>query len=129
MPLNNPRPGPGNVSDYMVSGIPWVTSSALTAGETRKISIPSVSRFFTVKNETSSTTMAVGFTQNGLKPLVANYFTLDGGESYDAEIRVIDLWLSASVGVPAFEVIVGMTSIHRSDFPTLTGSSGHLGIG
>jgi len=129
MPLNNPRSGPGNTADYMVSGIPWVTSSVLTSAETRLITWPSVSRFITIKNEAASTTLAVGFTQNGLKSPQSNFFTLDGGESYEGELRVKDMWLSASEGLPEFEIIVGMTSIHRSDFPVLTGSSGHLGIG
>jgi len=129
MPLNNPRPGPGNVSEYMVSGIPWVTASTLGAGEERLISLPSVSRFITIKNETTSTTMAVAFTQNGFKAANSNYFTLTGGESYENQLRVKDLWLSASVGASAFELIAGLTSIHRSDFPVLTGSNGNLGIG
>lgn len=129
MPLNNPRPGPGNAAEYMVSGIPWVTSSVLTAGEERLVSLPSVSRFLTVKNETAATTLAVAFARNGFKSKNSNFFTLDAGESYEGELRVTDLWLSASAGIPAFEVIVGMTSIHRSDFPVLSASNGHLGIG
>ncbi len=130
--LDWPRPGPGDMGSYLVSGVPYVTSSVLAIGETREISFPSVSRFFIVKNISAvSSSLAVAFTTNGLKATNSNFFTLSGSQSQTLDLRVKSLFLSNAVGLPglAFELIIGMTPIHNSDFPVLTGSSGDLGIG
>ena len=131
MPLDNPRSGPGSVAEYMVSGVPWVTGTSIAAATIPVIRFRGVSRFFLVKNETTPSTVHVGFTENGLKSEFRNYFTLDGGESIGPlELRCTALFLSCSTGgTPTVEIVAGLTSIHGSDFPVLTGSDGYVGIG
>jgi hypothetical protein len=134
MALKWPEPGIKSVGEYQVSAIPFVTSSALSATETREISFPKFTRFVIVRNQdaTSTNTMALGFTQNGVQGNPAsnsNYITLAGGESISVDVRVKSVFVSASVGTPPFEVFAGLTDIPPNAFLTLTGSNGFSGVG
>ena len=124
--LNDPRSGPGNVAEYMVSGIPFVTSSTLPASTIREIKFPYVTRFFTVKNGTNtalSSSIAVGFTGAGLNSVSGgHYFTLESGESYSGELRCKSLFISSSISTPRYEIIAGLTRVKEYMFPILTGS-------
>lgn len=130
MPLNNPKPGPGSVSEYQVSAIPWVTSSLVGTASLSvvEISLPYVTKFFTVKNTTTSSSpaqLAVAFASGGFAK--SNYFTLLANESYTGDIRVKTLFFSNSQGGPgngdvSFFVLAGLTRIPERMFPTITGS-------
>lgn len=122
--------GSEHVPAYQISGIPFVTSSVITLGQTKQIHFPTITRDITVKNE-SAGLLAVAFTENGLKPEFSNYMRLAVSESFAGNIRCKDIFLSASAGTTlSFTVVAGLTTIHETMFPTLTGSiSGMLGVG
>lgn len=122
--------GSEHVPAYQISGIPFVTSSLITLGQVRQISFPTITRNITIKNE-SAGLLAVAFTENGLKSTNGNFFRLAVSESFSDELRVKDIFLSGSAGTTlTFTVVAGLTTIHNSMFPTLTGSiNGMLGIG
>jgi hypothetical protein len=130
MGLGNRGAGSEHAPAYTVSGIPFVTSSTIALGQTKYINFPCITRDITVKLETTGT-LAVAFTENGLKSTNSNFFRLLQGESYSAQLRIKDLFLSGSTGGTLnFSVIAGLTTIHESMFPTLTGSiSGMEGVG
>jgi len=120
--LDNPKAGPGWVSEYQVSGIPFVTSSVLGSAVITKVEFPTVTQSVVVRNETSGSTIAVAFARNGFSN--GHYFTLLGQESYADRLRIKDLWLSHSAGVTSTtSVVCGLTTILRSNFPVLTGSN------
>jgi hypothetical protein len=124
MPLNNPRPGPGDTPEYVASGIPWVTSSVVPANTIVEYEFPYVTRFFVVRNTDTpgASELAVGFTELGLASS-SNYFTVAGGElDVRLELRVKSLFFSASQGTPSLNLIVGLTRIPERMFPTITGS-------
>ena len=132
------EPGYKAVGEYQVSGIPYVTSSVLADEETRQVSFPRVTRSIIVRNAntgSSATTMAVGFTENGIKanPVSStNYIQLDSGESLSIDLRIKDLFLSNSTSdsnTIQFEVLAGLTDISREKMFPLTGSSGFQGVG
>lgn len=124
--FNDPRSGPNNVLEYMISGIPFVTSSTLTAATILEIKFPYVTSFFTIKNATDtsiSSSMNVGFTSRGLSATSGgHYFSLASGESYSGELRCKALFLSGASSTPRYEVIAGLTRIKEYMFPILTGS-------
>jgi hypothetical protein len=154
MPLDNPKTHPGYVPAYQVSAIPYVTSSA--AAEVGKgpddmvvVEFPYVTRFFTITNW-GNQHLSVGFTQQGLLASGGysssfdgqvpastttdgrkNYFTiLSGTTSPRLELRVKKLFFEAHAGgKTAFSLIAGLTGIHTSQFPTITGSDGFQGVG
>ena len=131
MALGYPGSGPNNVGDYMISGIPWVTSSTLAVSETRRIQFPGVTRFITFAAINGD--LRVGFTQNGVNGAEGNahYFVVaDGGtflpsEHLTLDLRVKELFLTGADGsaaAPTFQIIAGLTTIPDRNFPTLTGS-------
>lgn len=130
MGIANRGAGSEHAPAYLISGIPFVTSSLITLGQITQIHFPTVTRNVTVKNE-SSGLLAVAFTENGLKPANSNFLRLALSESFSDELRIKDIFLSGSSGTSLnFTVIAGLTTIHESMFPTLTGSiSGMTGIG
>ena len=132
-------PGPKSVGEFQISATPYLTSSLLSAQETRHISWDRVTSFIVVRNAvtgTQSSRLAVGFTQNGVQANPAassNYITLGDGESLSVNIRTTDLYLSATQtqdnDLLDFEVLAGLTDIPRSQFLNLTGSDGYRAIG
>jgi hypothetical protein len=129
MSLNNPVLGEGYVPAYQIAAVPFVTASQVTLGQVKQIEFPTVTRFITVKNFTASTAIAVGFTQNGLKPVNANFITLSGSDSFSGEIRTSALFISGAFGTAAYQVVAGLTNIPVKNFLTVTGSNGYSGVG
>lgn len=138
MAIHWAEPGYKAVGEYQLSGIPYVTSSILADEETRTISFPRVTKSIIVRNSntgSSATTMAVGFTENGIKANPAansNYISLDSGESLSVDLRIKDLFLSNSTSdsnTIQFEILAGLTDISREKMFPLTGSSGFEGVG
>lgn len=131
MSLNHPYVSEGYAPAYQVSAIPFVTSSILTTQETKQISLDYVSKFIMIKNTgAAGTKIALAFTENGLKPKNSNFFEIAAGDTpLTIDTRTTEVFLSASMGTPTFSFFAGTTSIHRSDFTTITGSNGYEGVG
>lgn len=129
MSLNNPVLGEGYVPAYQISAVPFVTASQVALGQVKQIEFPTVTRFITVKNFTASTAIAVGFTQNGLKPANANFITLSGSDSFSGEFRTSTLFISGAFGTASYQVIAGLTSVPVKNFLTVTGSNGYSSVG
>ena len=129
MSYNNPTFGEGYSPAYQISATPFVTSSQVTLAQIKQIEFGHVTRFVTIKNNSPSTVLSVGFTENGLKSQNSNYFFLSGSESFSAEIRVDRVFLSGSSGTSSFTVLAGMTTIPVSNFLLVTGSNGYTGVG
>lgn len=130
MSLNYPVINEGYVPAYQASGIPYITSSQISAGEIHTINFNQVTRFFNVQNVGTVTTdmIAVAVTQNGLA--TGNYFTLGQGVSFRDELRTICLFISCSSGADVpYQVIAGLTNIPQSQFLPITASNGHQGVG
>lgn len=128
MALGNPLININQVNEYLTSGIPWVTSSVLTLGNTVEVKFPSVTRTIFIKNNIPSSVLAVAFTQNGLKPTTANYFTVTGTETFQEDLRVSSLFLSSTLGSVTFSVVAGLTRIPAGQL-LITGSDGFVGVG
>jgi hypothetical protein len=129
MSLKAPYIGEGYVPAYQISATPFVTSSILNANETRQVDFGSVTKFITVKNLTAGSSLAVAFTQNGLRPENSNFFPLAGVSEITSDLRIDRIFLSASVGAPSFAVLAGLTPIETRNFLPVTASNGHLGVG
>jgi hypothetical protein len=129
MSFNVPSPGEGFVPAYQVSSIPYVTSSTVTLGQIKQISFGNVTRFITFSNTgQASQVIAFAFTENAFKVANSNYFILSGAKDYTADIRTDRIYVSG-VTPGSFTVVAGLTSIPVSNFLTITGSNGYLGVG
>ena len=131
MSINNPVMHEGYVPAYQASAVPFVTSSVITTGEVHEINFPQVTRFFSIQNlESSSAVIAIAFTQNGLKPVNSNFFSIGPGSSFRDEIRATKLFISCSVGSGInYQIVAGLTGIPSNQFLTITGSNGYSSVG
>jgi hypothetical protein len=131
MSLNHPYVSEGYAPAYQISATPFVTSSVLTTGEIKQISLDYVSKSLTIKNTGGTgTKIAMAFTLNGLKPENSNFFDIVAGDTpLTLDLRTTEIFLSASAGTPSFSFLAGCTSIHKMNFTTVTGSNGYQGVG
>jgi hypothetical protein len=113
MSLNNPYDGSNCVAEYLVSAIPWVTSSVISSGITQ-FNFPSITQFITVSN-VSGSNLRLGFTQNGI--IGNNYYTVTTSSLFSANLRITSLFLSSS-GNNSVNISAGLTTV-QSKFFTL----------
>ena len=119
------------VGQYQMSAKPYATGSlAVSAATPLQINFPFVTKFVTIKNSTtgSNSTMRVGFSANGVNG--TNYYTLENGESYTADLRVVSVFLRGDVAPCTATVIAGLTGIQSELRDTLGPNySGSIGVG
>jgi len=137
MSLNNPKGGLGYAAEFQSSALPWTSSSqvpVVSSGVTR-YDFPKVSRFISVSNHgNAGQEIRIGFTRNGVMTS-GNYFLLDGGDIYTAEVRVTSMYIAGdSVNNVRISVLAGLTNIDKSMMPLLSGTledgtAGWTGVG
>jgi hypothetical protein len=120
-----------SVGQYQMSGKPFATGSlAVDYATPLEVTFPLVTKFVTIKNSTtgSNSTMRVGFSANGVNG--TNYYTLENGESYTADIRIVSVFLRGDVSPCTAIVVAGLTGI-ESQLRTDIGPnySGSIGVG
>lgn len=121
MPFQPPGSGQGNVAEFMMAPLPWVTQSSAGTSTPTRIDFPYVTSHFTVKNN-SGTPLFFGFTTSGT--LGTNRFTVPtSGTVGPISMRMKSLYLLGSGGTVNFDILAGMTLIGTRSFPILTGSS------
>lgn len=125
MPFQYPSSGQANVAEYMMSGLPFATSSTAPNGGPISVDFPFVTKNFTIQN-IGATYLAVGFTRNGL--LGSNKFTIAPSSSFKGDFRVKTLFFMGVGGNTNFELIAGLTLVNTRSFPVLTSSSDDYNI-
>ena len=129
-----PKPNHNLVSEYLQSGIPYVTSShAIPINNVVQVSFPTVSRWICVHNNIASGNshkISFGFTQNGVNGVeTENNFVLHAGEMTDRlEIKSKDIFIKSLHAGSSFSLIAGLTGVPADSFPTLTGSLEENGV-
>ena len=128
---NHVQAGLSNVGSYQASGIPWASSSLVapaSGSAPLEVSFPQVTKNIIVKNVSAvSGTLRVGFSVNGVTT-TNNFFLLDRGESFAADLRVTKIFLLSNNGTPVTaSVIAGLTNISAADLPN--NWSGSAGVG
>lgn len=132
MSINWPANGEYATPAYQISALPYLSSSIISQGQIHKYEFPYVTKFINVVNRGSlaSDKITLAFTERGLKPAVANFVTLDQGDTVHEDIRTTMLFISCSAGMGVdYQVFCGLTNIPSQNFLPLTGSNGHSGVG
>lgn len=127
-----PSNGEYNVPSYQISALPYVTSSVISVGEIHRYDFAYVTRFIDIVNRGNgpNDTIALGFTENGIKSNVGNYISIDRNASVNEEIRTTVLFVSCSVGTNVnYQLFCGLTTVPANNFMTLSASNGHSGVG
>lgn len=130
------KAGLSQVGQYQASAIPFVTSSlAVPASSSAPVTVsfPQVTRFFTVVNTatTAGSSLRVGFSALGTTGSAGggtnNYFVLDIGQSYTAEMKVSKVFLLGHTVATSASVIAGLTGISTGSLQN--NWSGSTGVG
>lgn len=110
-------------SEFIISGMPWVTSSLATGIKYHPFvdtaGNPKMSQWVTVKN-TSTGSISFAFTSTGFS--TNNFFPLSAGQSFDRDIAVFQIYVSGSAAAP-YSVAASLTGINQSQFPNYLSSS------
>jgi hypothetical protein len=133
MSLNNPIPDVNHSSNYLVAGIPFVTSSQAPAASgltNLQVHFPLVTRHITVVNEDANFALRMAFTQNGLSTTAAgNHVNIPKASVFGPiEVRCTDLFFQGVGGTVKFGVVAGLTVVKDSTW-VVTGSTGFPGVG
>ena len=118
--FNYLKPGLGNTASYQASAIPWVSSSvAPSSGEIQKFSFPQVTKFVTVKNNSSiATTLRVGFDEKHLQYSTGEYIFLSSQESISLDVKIVNMYFMTDDATNiSFSVVAGLTTIQRTEYP------------
>jgi len=126
--------GLGHVPSFQASARPYLTASLDVPANTEEpieVSFETVTRFVVITNNTPATStnvpMRFGFSANGVKGVENNnYGILNNGESFEAEFKVVSVYLlSDSVNNATASVIAGLTGIDSQRLvDNWSGSSG-----
>ena len=127
----------GNVGSYQASAIPYLTSSLtipVSSSTPYEVAFPNVTRFVVITNTSAASSPNVplrfGFSAEGVKGTVnTNYAVLNNGESFEAEFRVIKLYLLSDDGLneASASVIAGITTVSTTELEN--NWSGSVGVG
>lgn len=120
MPLDNPESGFGSVPEFMVSALPWTTSSYATT-DPQRWDLPKVSKSVKIVNLDGTDSLAVGWTRNGVTG--SNRFLIPAGSSETFDVRVKEIHIMAVSGSIEYSVHAGLTMIPSRFMPPLSGSS------
>jgi hypothetical protein len=126
MSLGLPIPGQNSVPDYLVPGVPFITSSLVPGSGFFSVALPFISSDVTIRN-TSSSSVQFGVTRAGAQ--ATNYFTIPANSEEYFYIRTTTVFLYAPGGSTTVSILVGLTTIPELMFPLLTGSNGISGVG
>jgi len=134
---NYMKPGLGHVGAYQASSIPFLSSSIVVptyGSDPVKIEFRRVSKFVIITNTLSSKVTNVplrfGFSVEGINGAVENnYGILNNGESFEADYRVVDLYLLSDSPTQPTEasVLAGLTPIESNRLPN--NWNGEWGVG
>lgn len=125
MGMKDPRIGYNSVTEFMGSGLPWVTSSyALSGSAVTSYKFDKITKRLSVWNHESSAGkhLRVGFTANGVNN--GNYFLIDGGQSFEFDARIKEIFLRShdNNDNPWYSVYAELIGIDSDMMPLLTGS-------
>lgn len=125
--------GQADVASYLMTGLPWVSSSTVPSGSVWRIQFPYVTNEITVRMAsplgalTNITSVGIGFTQNGVQSNKNMFIIQSNGTNYSEEIKVKirtkELYIVGLTGTSKVSVMAGLTLISSSSFPVLTGSA------
>jgi hypothetical protein len=125
MGLKDPKVGFNSVTEFMGSGLPWVTSSMANGGTTYNIKFPKITKRLSVWNHeaASGKHIRVGFTKNGVET-GGRFFLVDSGQTFEFDARVKEVFIRSDDAAdnPLYSLYAELVGIDSDMMPILTGS-------
>jgi len=123
--LDNVKPGPNSLVEYLVPGVPWVTSSTIAPAATKEHELPNVCSSIHARCLSSSAgALLVGFTPAGVAG--THRVSVAPGSSIDMSVRTKTVVVGALGGTASYELLIGLTLIKAKEYPKYSGSAGTL---
>ena len=122
MSLAAPRPGFNSLSDYAISGLPWVTSSVGSTSTTQRWDFHKITKEIKVNNSATSGSIMVGFTSAGM--LDGHNYIIPPSGSETFNVRTTSLFIRANDGAPRYSVFASLTTIDKGEMPPFSSSNG-----
>ena len=120
-----PSPGEKAAGEYIVSGIPYVTSSTGKTANAYEVPFPTLSQWIIVQNTATDATLDFGCTAAGVGG--SQKYTLAASEtSPKLHIRSKGIFIKPTDG-KTYQVIAGLTNIPTGSIPDFTNST-HWGV-
>lgn len=136
MALSYPKPNHNDVNNYLVGALPYTTASLVVPANSSDplvVTFPHVTQFVTVRCDSATNAVRVGFSANGVKAVEQNnYFTLTSSGSYTGEWRVGKIFLlSDTASASSATVIAGLTPVPGDQIGggIIANWSGSVGVG
>ena len=124
MGLKDPRVGFNSVTEFMGSGLPWVTSSIASGATVYQYDFAKLTKRVSVWNHAtgSGVHLRVGFTKNGVNQ--GNHLKIDGGQVFEFDSRLKNIFVKADdpLDTISFSVFAELIGIDSEQMPLLTGS-------
>lgn len=124
MGLKDPRVGFNSVTEFMGSGLPWVTSSVASGATVYQYDFAKLTKRVSVWNHAtgSGVHLRVGFTKNGVSQ--GNHLKIDGGQVFEFDSRLKNIFVKADdpLDTISFSVFAELIGIDSEQMPLLTGS-------
>lgn len=125
-----PRPGLRNVGSYQVSGHPFITGSAIGAGDEVKVTFPYITKKVTVIASGSfaaGDSLRVHFasTGSGVGNVVSqlHYIHLNSHEdSFEFDVKCKEIYVSNPGAAQGFQLYASLTNITTNSMYHLTGA-------
>ena len=127
MPTMSYQPGLRNAPSYLVSGHPFLTGTALAAGQEFKVEFPFVTKKVLVMASGSQPTIRVSFSTLAAGAGTVNndkhYLELTGqDEAVEFDVKCKDIYISSTKASGGFQLYASLTNISRDSMYDLTGS-------
>ena len=122
--MKDPRVGFNSVTEFVGSGLPWVISSTATATVT-KHSLDKITKHLKISNSAAAGVyLRVGFTENGINGVEANYYyKVNGGQALELDARIKEIFIKRDAATDAdYSLYCELTNIDADMMPILTGS-------
>jgi len=120
MTFNNSRSGINNATEYVVSGLPWVSSSVVGVAPFR-VQLPMVSSRLSFQVSAGSA-LRVGFTANGVNG--SNFVLVTNATGWsDFNFRCKEFFIRSDSATSTCSMAICLTTIDQKSMPVLTGSA------
>ena len=117
----NAPPGVNSTSEYIVSGLPFVSSSTFNATTTYEMEFPAMTQWFYVENLDGSATIDLGFTAAGVT--ANNKWKIAAStKTPKFEVRTKSIFL-VGTNAKTYQVVAGLTGVPSGSVPDYNADS------
>jgi len=124
MGLRDPKIGFNSVTEFVGSGLPWVTSSIATGTSVNRYNFSKITKRVSVWNHAtgSGEHLRVGFTENGTN--AGNHLKIDASQTFEFDARLKEIFIRVDdpADTISFSVYAELIGIDADQMPQLTGS-------